>query len=191
MKESYSPLPINGQALCEYANVPFGWFRIAYNGCAALSIYNALLLSGYHIPFSRIHGMLHKWWIPRIFGVRVWEIRRCLKKLEIPFREFSAGDQLSSAMEPGTTAVVMKWNRSVPYCYFTVGEEPLSVLRFSDPFGGAHCMAVSYTVPGKWTVYNRYSNQARPYFYDSFRDFLLFETTFMRGFLIQKKSLNT
>ena len=184
IEESKLPLPVNGQALCEYKDVPFGWFRVSYNGCVALSIYNALLLSGYNIPFSRIHGMLHRPWIPRIFGVRIREIRRCLKKLGIPFREFSDPHQLASSMEPGTTAVVMKWNRTVPYCHFTIGEEPLSVLRFTDPFGGAHGMAVSRTAPGKWTVYNRYSNRDRPYIYDSFQEFYLFEPAFMRGFLI-------
>ncbi len=176
--------PVNGQKLCEYANVPFGWFRVSYNGCVALSIYNALLLSGYEIPFCRIHRLLHRFWKPRIFGVRVWELRRCLRKLDIPFREFWSGELLSSSMEPGDTAIVMSWNETVPYCHFTLGKEPLSVLRYVNPFGGAHGVAVTYTAPGNWTVYNRYSNRDHAYCYSSFRDFLPFEGAFMKGFLI-------
>ena len=176
----------NGQQLCEYAQVPFGRFRVAYNGCVALSVYNALLLKGYNIPFYRIHRILHKPWVPRIFGVRVWELRRCLRKLGIPFREFWSGDFLADAMEPGDTAIVMSWNDSVPYCHFTLGEEPLSVLRYPSPFGGAHGVAVTYTAPGKWTGYNRYSNRDHVYTYGSFREFLPFEAAFMKGFLIQK-----
>ncbi len=180
--------PVNGQKLCEYANVPFGWFRVAYNGCVALSIYNALLLSGYKVPFHRIHKVLHRFWKPRFFGVRVWEIRRCLRKLKIPFREFWSGDLLRSSMEPGDTAIVMSWNDTVPYCHFTLGEEPLSILRYPSPFGGAHGVAVTYTAPGNWTVYNRYSNRDHAYTYSSFREFLPFEAAFTKAFLIRRKT---
>ena len=186
MRELPALQPANGQRLCEYANVPFGWFRVAYNGCVALSVYNALLLTGYRVPFYRIHGILHRPWIPRLLGVRVWELRRCLRKLGIPFREFRSGDLLASAMEPGDTAIVMSWNQTVPYCHFTLGEEPVSILRFHSPFGGAHGVAVTYTAPGRWTVYNRYSNRNHVYTYGSFREFLPFEAAFIRGFLIQK-----
>ena len=177
--------PANGQKLCEYANVPFGWFRVSYNGCVALSVYNALLLSGYNVPFHRIHKLFHRFWKPRFFGVRVWEIRRCLRKLHIPFREFWSGELLSSAMRPGDVSIVMSWNETVPYCHFTIGTEPMSVLRFPTPFKGAHGVAVAYTAAGEWTVYNRYSNRARAYVFGSFREFLPYEAAFMKGFLIQ------
>ena len=175
----------NGQKLCEYRDVPFGWFRVAYNGCVALSVYNALVLLGYGIPFRRIHRLFHRFWKPRFLGVRTWELRRALKKLDIPFREFWSGELLSAAMEPGDVAIVMSWNETVPYCHFTLGEEPLSVLRFHTPFGGAHGVAVAYTAPGKWTVYNRYSNRDRAYVYGSFREFLPYEAAFMKGFLLR------
>lgn len=87
-------------------------------------------------------------------------------------------------MKPGDVAIVLSWNRSVPYCHFTMGQEPLSVLRFPDPFGGAHGVAVEYTKDGKWTVYNRYSNRKRPYVYPDFESFLPFAPLFVRGFLI-------
>ena len=179
--------PANGQKLCEYADVPFGWFRIAYNGCVVLSIYNALLLSGYNVPFHRVHRLLHRFWKPRCFGVQTWEIRRCLRKLGISFRVFRSGELLSSAMEPGDTAIVMSWNDTVPYCHFTLGAEPLSVLRYPSPFGGAHGVALTHTPQGTWTVFNRYSNRDHAYTYASFREFLPFEAAFIKGFLIQPK----
>lgn len=183
--------PINGQKLCEYAQLPFGWCRFGYNGCVVLSIYNALLLSGYELPLPVIHRMLHRIWKPRFFGVRVWEIRRCLQKLGIPFREFTSSSELTSAMEPGSAAIVMSWNRTVPYCHFTVDQEPLSVLRFPSPFGGAHGVAIEYTAPGQWRVFNRYSNIAHTYTFSSFREFLPFEAAFMKGFLIEKAAGRT
>lgn len=177
-------MPINGQKLCAYAKIPFGWCSFGHNGCCVLAIYNALLLSGYHIPFHTIHKLLHRPWKPRFFGVRTWEIRRCLKKLRIPFQEFSSGTGLTSQMHPGDIAVVMSWNRTVPFLHFTMGSEPLSVLRYPDPFGGAHGVAIEYTCQGKWTVFNRYSNRDRVYHFGSFREFLPFESAFMKGFLI-------
>lgn len=191
MKEEKTPLlpaPVNGQKLCEYAHVPFGWFRMSYNGCLVLAIYNALLLTGYNINLEQIHKCLHRFWKPRLFGVREWEISRCLKKLQIPFRQYISPREFTSAMKPGDVAVVLSWNRTVPYCHFTMGREPLSVLRFPDPFGGAHGVAVEYTEKGTWVVYNRYSNRDRPYVYPDFERFLPFEALFVKGFLISSPS---
>lgn len=179
-----SHAPVNGQALCEYANIPFGWFHIGYNGCLVLAIYNALLLSGYEIDLAAVHKVLHRFWKPRFFGVRQWEISRCLKKLEIPFREFDSPAEFVASMEPGDVAIVLSWNRTVPFCHFTMGEEPLSVLRFQDPFGGAHGVAVEYSKTEKWIVYNRYSNRDKPYEYPDFRSFLPFDAQFVKGFLL-------
>ncbi|MBR6825948.1 MAG: hypothetical protein IKM59_05300 [Oscillospiraceae bacterium] len=185
-QQSTASKPINGQKLCEYANISFGWCRFGHNGCVVLSIYNALLRSGYDCSVKKVHSMLHRPWRPRFLGVRVGEIRRCLRKLQIPFREFSSGRTLAASMVPGDVAILMRWNRTVPYIDFTMGKEPLSVLRFPDPFDGAHGVAVEYSAPGKWLVYNRYSNRDRVYEYTTLEEFLSFETAFMAGFLIAK-----
>lgn len=187
LKEAKPPLPpapVNGQRLCKYANVPFGWFKMGYNGCILLGIYNALLLSGYDPDLMEIRKHLHRSWKPRFFGVREWEIPRCLKKLSIPYEEFTSPRALTEAMEPGAVAIVLSWNRSIPYCHFTMGEEPLSVLRFPDPFGGAHGVAVERKDNGSWMVYNRYSNRDRAYAYPDFESFLPFDALFVKGFLI-------
>ena len=176
--------PVNGQRLCEYTNVPFGWFHIGYNGCVVLAIYNALLLTGYQKDLQEIRRCLHRIWKPRIFGVRQWEISRSLKTLEIPYASFSSVSELRSAMKPGDVAIVLSWNRTIPFCHFTMGEAPLSVLRFPDPFGGAHGMALEYTQKGTWKVYNRYSNRDKTYEYQTFEEFLPYNALFVKGFLI-------
>ena len=188
MNAGKMPIPVNGQRLCEYANVPFGWFRMGYNGCVVLAIYNALLLTGYQKEFWEVHRCLHRTWKPRIFGVRQWEISRSLRKLKIPYTSFSSASELRSAMKPGDVAIILNWNRTVTFCHFTMGEEPLSVLRFPDPFGGAHGMALEYTHRGTWMVYNRYSNRSNPYEYRTFEEFLPYDALFVRGFLVKQTS---
>ncbi len=177
--------PVNGQSVCAYAKIPFGWFHIGYNGCILLSIYNALILGGYEPDFMQIRKLLHRVWKPRVFGVRAWEIARCLKKLKVPFRRVSSGEEVTSAMRSGDVAIILSWNRSVPFCHFTVGKEPLSVIRFPDPFGGAHGVAVTLTDQGKWRVFNRYSNRDTIYEFSDFESLCPFPALFMKGFIIE------
>ena len=178
-------MPVNGQKICEYAKVPFGWFSIGYNGCVLLAIYNALLLSGYQEDVMTVRRHIHRFWRPRIFGVRVTEIPRCLKKLKIPFRSASSPEEFVAAMKPGSAAILMRWNDTVPYCHFTMGEEPLSVTRFPNLFGGAHGVAVTCEENGVWKVYNRYSNRSTVYHYSDFQEFCPYHTLFMKAFILE------
>ena len=182
------PEPVNGQRLCPYGRIPFGWRRIAHNGCVLLAIYNALLLTGYEPDLMEIRSHLHRFWKPRFFGVRNREIARCLKKLGIPFRTVTSRKETGSALEPGAAAIVMSWNRSLPFCWFTMGEEPLSVARFPDLFGGGHGVAACVTEQGVWRVFNRYSNRGIVYEYPNFEAFCPFEALFMKAFIIERKA---
>ena len=190
MKLPPSPAPINGQKLCEHADQFFGWCHLGHNGCVLLAIYNALLLCGRAFPLGRIHRLLHRLWRPRFFGVRVHEIRRCLKKLKVPYTEARSVTELEAQLQPGDVAIIMRWNRTLPFCHFTLGQEPLSVTRYPDPFGGAHGVAVQYEAPGRWIVYNRYSNRQKTYVFPTFMDYMLFDAAFMAGFIL-KKSLTS
>ncbi len=182
---SASLQPVNGQKVCAYAKIPFGWCSIGYNGCVLLAIYNALLLAGYEPDLMDIRKHLHRFWKPRFFGVRAWEVARCLKKLNVPFQRVSSGEEVVSNMRPGKIAILLDWNRTVPFCHFTMGEEPLSVLRFPDPFGGAHGVAAALTDRGLWCVYNRYSNRETVYEYPDFESFCPFPSLFIKGFIIE------
>ena len=178
---------VNGQKICEYAKVPFGWFSVGYNGCVLLGIYNALLLAGYGTELGRIRKCLHRFWRPRIFGVRSGEIARCLKRLGIPFRKTDDPDAFASAVGTGTVGIAMCWNRSVPFCHFTIGEAPLSVVRYPNPLGGAHGVAVTRDADGLWRVFNRFSNRSTVYTYRDFEEFCPYKTLFMVGYLIEKR----
>ena len=182
------PVPVNGQKLCEYANVPFGWWNMGYNGCVVLALYNALILSGYDADVYRIRDFLHRRWKPRIFGVRAWEAGRYLRKGKISYKTVRSTSELLSAMRPGSVAVVLFWNRTVPFCDFSMGGELLSVRRFPDPFGGAHGMAVALREDGTWQVFNRYSNRTTAYEYKKFEDFCPFPSLFMKGFILTQKT---
>lgn len=177
--------PVNGQKLCPYAKVPFGWRTMGHNGCVILAIYNALLMTGRRAEVLKIRNFLHRIWKPRFFGVRAREAMRFLRRNRIPFRKASTVGELTSAMKPGSVAILFCWNRTVPFCHFTVGEELLSVLRFVDPFGGAHGMAATVTEKGKWRVFNRYSNRGVVYEYGDFREFCPFEALFMKALILE------
>ncbi|MBR4308529.1 MAG: hypothetical protein IKT58_02935 [Oscillospiraceae bacterium] len=176
--------PINGQSVCSYAKKPFGWKTMSYNGCVILAIYNAILRGGREITVEKVHALLHRPWKGRLLGVRTYEIPRCLKALNIPFRRLCSVGEMESLMEPGDIAIIMQWNGFLPYCHFTMGEEHLSVTEIPNPFEGAHAMAVERLKTGGWRVYNRYSNRGHPYDYTHLEDFMESRACFMAGFLL-------
>ena len=178
--------PINGQKVCHYAKKPFGWLTMGENGCVILAIYNALLRSGWEASVEEIHGILNHPLQGRLCGVRTGELRACLRKLKIPFEEVYSPRELERRMGIGSVAVVMRWNRVVPYCDFTVGTEPLSVVDYPDPFGGGHGVALERIGPRLWRVYNRYSSRGRACDYGDFWDYMGSRSAFMSAFLIQK-----
>ncbi len=178
--------PINGQDICEYANKPFGWLTMGENGCVILAIYNALLRSGWQISVEEVHGLLDHPWQGRLLGVRAEEVRACLKKLHVPFTEIFSPWELEERMEVGSVAIVLRWNRIVPYCDFTFGQEPLSVVDHPDPFGGAHGVALERMGKNLWRVYNRYSSRARVYDYLSLWDYMGSPSSYIDGFLVEK-----
>ena len=178
--------PINGQCVCEYAHKPFGWLTMSDNGCVVLAIYNALLRSGWQVPLEEIHRLLDHPWQGRLLGVRAEEARACLRKLRIPFFETFSPWELEEHMAVGDVAIVMRWNRVVPYCDFTFGAEPVSVVDHPDPFGGAHGVALERMGKNLWRVYNRYSSRARAYDYLSLWDYMGSPSSFIDAFLIEK-----
>ena len=178
--------PINGQKVCCYAKKPFGWLTMGENGCVILAIYNALLRSGWETSVEQIHGLLHHRLQGRLWGVRTGEIRACLRKLKIPCEEVYSPRKLEDRMAIGDVAVVMRWNRVLPYCDFTMGAEPLSVVDYPDPFGGGHGVALERIGLRLWRVYNRYSSRGFPCDYGDFWDYMGSGSAFISAFLIGK-----
>lgn len=183
-KRPPSEQPINGQSLCAYANHPFGWIRLGQNGCAVLAIYNALLLRGTPVSLEQILHLLDHPLRPRFFGVRPGEVHRCLSSLQVPHQQFYSSSTLEEALKDGGIAIVIRWNRTVPHFDFTLSPQPLESYHIADPFGGAHCMALTHHRDGQWTVFNRYSNRSKVYRYNSFSDFMENPATFLAGFLL-------
>lgn len=180
--------PVNGQAVCEYAGKRFGWLTMGHNGCVVLSVYNALLRMGRPVPLEQIHGIFHRPWKGRLLGVRLRELRSALELLDVPYRELLSASQMEEEMKPGDIAVMIRWNRTVPYCDFTLGQRLPSVRDFADPFGGGHGMAVERMEGGIWRVYNRYSNRGYHYDYKQLSDFMVSDVSFMGGFLLLPKT---
>ena len=174
-------LPINGQSVCEYANMEFGWLSVSTNGCAAIAIYNALGFTGQAVYFSDVIKQLDSWHRPRFFGVMPGEIGNCLANFGASFTEADSISELELLMENGGVAIVTRWNRTsvrsltmlYPILYESV-----------DVSGGAHTMAVVHDGNGNYTVYNRYSNKPISYPYDSLEEFIGSEVRYVAGFYL-------
>ena len=167
--------PINGQKLCEFANVRFGWRHIAANGCGVLAIYNALGLTGQAPSFDEIRRYFHAWYQPRFFGVHPWRIKRYLKKRNIMFEAAKTLELLEALLKNGGTAIVVYWNRT-----FQCGG-----MTFPNLFRGAHCVTVRFDE--KYTIYNRFSNRERTYEFDTLQECLA-NRYFMEGIFVKPKA---
>ncbi len=160
--------PINGQRCCAYAARRFGWMRFGTNGCGVLAIYNALGLLGMEPCVDEI--LQHFRHRPRLFGIFPCGLRRYFKKQQIPYRTAKNVQALEALLKNGGVAVVTYWNRAL------WGRIPWI-------FRGAHTVAVC--CDGRFTVYNRFSNQDRSYVFDDLAE-LLKNRVFMKGFFLEK-----
>lgn len=166
--------PINGQKLCKYSRVRFGWRRIADNGCGLLAIYNALGLTG-HVPsFDEIHRYLHAWYRPRFFGTHPWRIKQYLSKRGLAFRSAKTIQELDGLLKTGGVAIVVYWNRTIEF----MG------VQLPNLFRGAHCVTVEYAE--RYTVYNRFSNRACTYEFETLEECLA-KRYFMEGIFLKRE----
>ncbi len=159
--------PINGQKLCEYARMRFGWLRIAQNGCGAIAIYNAMGLTGRVLAFSDVTARLDRWYKPRLFGVWPREIARCFTSIGVACTRADSLEELRDLLAAGGVAVLTKWNARWPRLH-----------------KGAHTVAVSFDGKQTYTVYNRYSNRACAYSCESLEE-IIGKGVFMRGYIVE------
>lgn len=162
-------LPINGQKLCEYANLRLGWRKFAANGCGILAIYNALGLTGRRKKVEEIHRYFHAWYRPRFFGIHPWKLRRYFRKNKIECKTASSVEELDRYLKDGNVAVLTYWNRVSRVCGLP------NLLR------GAHSVCVRFD--GKFTVYNRFSNRDHAYDFETLED-CLNGHVYMMGFVL-------
>lgn len=158
-------VPINGQALCEYARTRFGWLRIAENGCGAIAVYNAMGLLGRAIAFLDVRARLHRWYRPRFFGVSPRELKRCFMKLGVTCARTDSLEELHNLLQAGGVAVLTKWNARWPRLY-----------------KGAHTVTITFDGEA-YAVYNRYSNRDRVYFCVSLEE-IIGEGSLIRAYIV-------
>lgn len=166
--------PINGQSLCEYARLRFGWLRLRTNGCSVLAVYNALGLLGRKVSFQEIFGFFHSRFRPRFFGVMPHELGRFFRKYVPSVKGVRSAQELEKLLKGGGAAVVTVWNRA----FRIFGK------RIPNVFGGAHTMAVHYN--GSYVVCNRYSNKTLFYAYDS-PEAIWSEGCLIKGFYLKEE----
>ena len=162
--------PVNGQAVCKYADVDFGVKKMRDNGCAILAIYNAQGLTGNATYISCLTSYFEERGSVRLFGVFPWEIHEYFVDRNIPHQRAKTLGELDTLLSNGGTAIVTFWNDTI------AGSSVPNV------FCGAHTVAITYDGVGQYCVYNAFNNVTESRYYNSIEDYI--GRGYMDGFYI-------
>ena len=109
------PLPddfINGQGSCAVSRYCFGLFRMAYNGCGAIAVYNALKLCGETVDFREIASKLEKYLVLfGTFGLSPDGIGKYLSSTGREFRKFTDYNDFAENVKHGRVFIICYWTK--------------------------------------------------------------------------------
>jgi len=183
-------VPINGQMVCEYSDMAFGFSTIGNSGCAVIGLYNALGIIGKRTSISHIVEYFEEMNIfsspiieSRVFGVMPGEIEGYLSDHNIPHKIAYSLSQLESLFEIGGTAIVMRWNEKKILKNRLAGFM-LMHKEYPNVLKGAHTMAVTRDKDGSYVVYNRYSDYPEVHRYGTLQEFMGTEVQFIAAFYL-------
>lgn len=136
---------IYGQSRGRVAWLRFGFFKMWYNGCEVIAIYNALRLKGKGMPLSRIAFEMEVNGASTLYGVfgsNPYFIGKFLRANGIRYKISLSVANLNKNFRRGGIYIISFWNTK------TV-------------FGGIHTVAVNFLY-GRFNVYNLYGNCTEP-----------------------------
>ena len=109
------PLPaglIHGQSLGAVSGMKFGLSTVSYSGCEVIAVYNALLLSGRHLPFPVIARYMERFrMLGGFWGTNFLALGRCLRHFGLPAKGVRRRAKLAHALEAGQICVVSYWTK--------------------------------------------------------------------------------
>ena len=158
-------VPINGQGVGEVSSIPFGKFRMSYNGCTVIAAYNALCILGDKVPlydaaeyFER-RGMIFS----GALGVHPLAAGRYLKSRghrvkTIYGRRMYRRNAADVELRGSKAAVLVCWNST-------------SVRHDDGSLVGAHAVAIARDDEGV-TVFNTHDTRPIPAHYDSVASYI-------------------
>ena len=142
---------ISGQGVGTISRLKFGFFRMYYNGCEVIAIYNALWLRNRRIPISEIAFEMEVNGASTLFGVfgsNPYFIGFYLNAHKVKFNMELSVAKLYKYKKENGVYIISFWTGKM----------------FLSPI---HTVAVQYR-RGKFVVYNRYDNLTDLYSYYSF-----------------------
>ena len=142
---------ISGQGVGTISRLKFGFFRMYYNGCEVIAIYNALWLRNRRIPISEIAFEMEVNGASTLFGVfgsNPYFIGFYLNAYKVKFNMELSVAKLYKYKKENGVYIISFWTGKM----------------FLSPI---HTVAVQYR-RGKFVVYNRYDNLTDLYSYYSF-----------------------
>lgn len=136
---------INGQKNCPVSNHRLGHFKMSFNGCGAIAVYNAMYQAGLEPDFNVISLGIDTYALKMggLFGTDPKKLEDCLKNCRIAALKADGYADFVSVMKSVRVGILCYW----------VGKPRLSLLHFA---------AIINLGDGKYSVCNRYSNRKSP-----------------------------
>lgn len=137
---------INGQKVDQRVkNMRYGFFKMPYNGCGVIAVYNALTLKGKNVAIEEIvkkaEETMGVMWFGGLFGTRPKMISGLLEGLEVGYDKYTRN--FEDKIESGEIYIISVWNGK-------------------HIWNGIHTVAFLCGKDKSITVYNRYSDSVRP-----------------------------
>ena len=158
-------VPINGQSVGEVSSIPFGKFKMSYNGCTVIAAYNALCILGDKVPLYDAADYFERRGIifSGALGVHPLSVGRYLESRghrvkTVYGKRMSARDDLDNELHGAKAAVLVCWNSP-------------SVRHADGSLVGAHAVAVAKDGDGV-TVFNAHDARPIPSRYDSLASYI-------------------
>ena len=143
---------INGQVIGDIAKLHLGFFRIGYNGCGAIALYNALKLCGSDTPVEECIYYCDRYALNffGLFGTRISRFRKMFT-------------------DKGLNAVFYKGKKAVQELNRHKGTAVL-LYKCKGFFSGLHIVCIS--IGEKTKVYNLFGNSDKTYVFSSAEEML-------------------
>ena len=148
---------INGQAASEdTSSMRYGRFRMGYNGCEIIAVYNALRLLGIRTTLAEVAREAEEMgytWLAGLFGTRPRAVGRHLEHRGLRTVRAKRQAEAEELAGRGGVFVFVFWNRK------------------ANPFRGIHTVAAR-SDGGAITVYNMYTDSTSSRTYGSVKELI-------------------
>lgn len=133
------PQFINGQGLTPIRSYRLGLFNMAYCGCPAIAVYNALRLCGKKPDLFRIGALVELYALTLfgVFGASPWRMKWVLDRVDLKYEQIKSIDGLRDRLDGNVVILCyktgLKWNSTWHFVAIDGREKPMLIYnRYND-----------------------------------------------------------